>query len=87
MNYVFYVCDSMPQSGHFRKMDAEYEIATHIKNGLKNCIVKKYTEYEGNIIDAQSVGVVSQHIHGEHPCLFILFYRTCACQKIHICML
>lgn len=58
MNYVFYVCDSMPQSGHFRKMDAEYEIATHIKNGLKNCIVKKYTEYEGNIIDAQSVGVV-----------------------------
>lgn len=60
MNYVFYVCDmdAVPTAGHFRKMDEGREIASHIKKGLSDCIVQKYTEYDGGLIDAESVGIV-----------------------------
>lgn len=60
MNYVFYVCDmdDLPSSGHFRKMDAGREIAAHIDRMLPDCIVKKYTEYNGEVISADSVGII-----------------------------
>ncbi|MDE6020197.1 MAG: hypothetical protein K2H01_04245 [Ruminococcus sp.] len=60
MNYVFYVCDmdAVPTAGHFRKMDAGREIASHIEKGLSDCIVQKYTEYDGGLIEADSVGIV-----------------------------
>ncbi|MCM1272762.1 MAG: hypothetical protein NC225_07335 [Clostridium sp.] len=60
MNYVFYVCDmdAVPTAGHFRKMDEGREIASHIKQGLSDCIVEKYTEYDGGLIEAESVGIV-----------------------------
>ena len=59
-SYVFYVSDmeELPESGHFRKMDAGREIASHICRGLDNCIIKKYTEYDGSVVNAQSIGIV-----------------------------
>ena len=60
MNYVFYVCDMdvVPVSGHLGKMETERDIASHISRGLGKCIVKKYTEYDGTRLDAESVGIV-----------------------------
>lgn len=59
-NYIYYVSDmeELPSVGHFRKMDAGREIAWHISNGLENSIMKKYTEYEGEVLDGDSVGIV-----------------------------
>lgn len=59
-NYVYYVSDigDVPVSGHFRKMDCEREIALHVCKGLDDCVVKKYTEYHGEVIDGTSVGIV-----------------------------
>lgn len=59
-NYLFYVSDmeELPGSGHFRKMDAGREIASHICKGLDNCTVKKYTEYDREVLDAESIGIV-----------------------------
>lgn len=85
MNYVFYVCDSIPQSGHFRKMDAEYEIAGHIKNGLKDCIIKKYTEYDGTVIDAESVGVVfPTHTWGVSLAVYSFLQNLRVTEKTHL---
>lgn len=60
MNYVFYASDmeAVAAKSHLRKMDAEREIANHIKRGLVNCIVEKYTSYDGSLIEADSVGIV-----------------------------
>ncbi len=60
INYVYYVTDmeELPSAGHFRKMDAGREIAWHISEGLENSQIKKYTEYEGEFIEACSVGIV-----------------------------
>ncbi len=59
-SYVFYVSDmeELPISGHFRKMDAGREIASHIGRGIDNCVIKKYTEYDGRNLDAVSIGIV-----------------------------
>ncbi len=59
-NYVFYVSDmeEIPSRGHFTKMDGGREIASHIAEGLDNCTLKKYTEYEGEVIRGESVGIV-----------------------------
>ncbi|MBQ9233929.1 MAG: hypothetical protein IJ167_07850 [Lachnospiraceae bacterium] len=61
MNYVFYVTDEMdaiPFSGRLRKMDAGREVADHIRTDMKKCTVLKYTEYTGERLDADSVGIV-----------------------------
>lgn len=60
MNFVFYVCDTDTdyRTEHTRKMDAGRVIAEHLQKGLKNCIVKKYTEYEGELLTCDSVGLV-----------------------------
>ena len=61
MNYVFYVTDemdAMPLSGRLRKMDAGREVAEHIRNGMKHCSILKYTDYMGEKLDAESVGIV-----------------------------
>lgn len=57
---IYYVSDmeELPATGHFRKMDAGREIAMHICRGLGNTTLKKYTEYEGERIEAESVGIV-----------------------------
>lgn len=59
-NYVFYISDidTIPDKGHFGKMDKEKEIAEHIKCAIKNCSVIKSTEYDGARISACSVGIV-----------------------------
>lgn len=61
MNYVFYVTDEMEAisaTERFRKMDAGREVAEHIRTDLKRCTVLKYTEYTGERLDAESVGIV-----------------------------
>ncbi len=61
MNYVFYVTDEMdaiPFSGRLRKMDAGREVAEHIRTDMKRCTVLKYTEYTGERLEAESVGIV-----------------------------
>lgn len=60
MNLVFYVCDADTdyRSEHIRKMDAGRVIALHLQKGLNDCVVKKYTEYEGEILSCDSVGLV-----------------------------
>ena len=61
MNFVFYVTDEMDaalQSGRLRKMDAGREVAEHLKMDMKRCTVLKYTEYTGETIDADSVGII-----------------------------
>ncbi len=57
---IFYVSEleETPTSGHFRKMDAGREIVAHISRSISGSIIKKYTEYDGEIIDADSVGIV-----------------------------
>ncbi len=57
---IFYVSEleEAPNSGHFRKMDAGREIVAHINRSMKGSIIKKYTEYEGELIDADSIGIV-----------------------------
>ncbi|MBQ9200530.1 MAG: hypothetical protein IJ141_10175 [Lachnospiraceae bacterium] len=61
MNYVFYVTDEMdalPALGRLRKMDAGREVAEHIKEDMRRCTVLKYTEYTGEKLEAESVGIV-----------------------------
>lgn len=48
----------MPSSGRIRKMEGSRDIATHLSNGISKCLVKKYTEYDGTMINAESVGIV-----------------------------
>lgn len=66
-NYIFYVSEmeEVPANGHFRKMDGGREIARHIAGGLDNSCLMKYTEYDGGMIDGDSVGIVfPTHIWG-----------------------
>ena len=60
MKYVFYVSDTVSVNVYSfsYKMGTEREIAYHMSDGLGKCIVKKYTEYAGENIDAESVGIV-----------------------------
>lgn len=57
---IFYVSDrdNLPIVGHFRKMDAGCEITEHISLGMRDCGVMKYTEYDGSVLDVQTVGIV-----------------------------
>ncbi len=59
-NYIFYVSEleDTPLKGHFRKMDAGIEIVEHIKRSVPGSKVMKYTEYGGEVISADSVGIV-----------------------------
>lgn len=59
-HFVYYVSDmeTPPLTGHFRKMDAGREIARHICKSLRHGKLMKYTEYDGAVISAQSVGIV-----------------------------
>ena len=59
-NYIYYVSEleDAPLKGHFRKMDAGIEIVEHIKRSIPGSKVMKYTEYSGEVIDADSVGIV-----------------------------
>lgn len=59
-NIIFYVSDleDTPISGHFRKMDAGREIVNHITRSISGSVIRKYTEYGGEMIEADSVGIV-----------------------------
>lgn len=59
-NYIFYISDieTLPELGHFRKMDKEKEIAEHINRGIGDCTIRKSTDYNGEVICADSVGIV-----------------------------
>lgn len=59
-NYIFYVSEleDTPLKGHFTKMDAGIEIVEHIRRSIPRSKVMKYTEYGGEVINAESVGIV-----------------------------
>ncbi len=59
-NYIFYVSEleDTPLKGHFTKMDAGIEIVEHIRKSVPGSKVMKYTEYSGEMINADSVGIV-----------------------------
>lgn len=59
-NCIFYVSDfaDLPSTGHFGKMDTDREIIRQLEQNLSGCKVMKYTEYDGSMIDAESVGIV-----------------------------
>lgn len=59
-NCIFYVSDfaDLPSTGHFGKMDTDREIIRQLEQNLSGCRVMKYTEYDGRVIDAESVGIV-----------------------------
>ncbi len=57
---IFYVSEleETPTSGHFRKMDAEREIVAHISRSIPGSDIRKYTEYSGELLKADSIGIV-----------------------------
>lgn len=59
-HYVYYVSDmeNSPWMGRLRKMDAGREIARYICKSLKHAKLMKYIEYDGGIIDADTIGIV-----------------------------
>lgn len=60
MNYVFYVTDKdgINDISFSYKMESERDIACQIAGSLRKCIVRKYIEYDGELLDADSVGIV-----------------------------
>ncbi|MGN0435790.1 MAG: hypothetical protein ACI4D8_04075 [Wujia sp.] len=60
IKYIFYASDmdTLPSKGHFFKMDEGRAVALQIKNGLGNCRLMKFSDYQGEVIDADSVGIV-----------------------------
>lgn len=59
-HYVYYVSDTenSPWMGRLRKMDAGREIARYICKSLKHAKLMKYIEYDGGIVDADTIGIV-----------------------------
>lgn len=60
IKYIFYASDmdTLPSRGHFSKMDEGRAVAQNIKNSLGNCRLMKFSDYQGELIDADSVGIV-----------------------------
>ena len=58
-NYIFYVSDYIDVSaGHAWKMDCRQAMTGQMVQNLPNCKVMKYTEYHGECLDADSVGIL-----------------------------
>lgn len=57
---IFYVSEreGISSNGHYRKMDACKGIVDQISRFISDCSVKKYTEYLGEYLDADSIGIV-----------------------------
>lgn len=58
-NYIFYVSDYVDVSaGHAWKMDCRQAMTEQMEKILTNCKVLKYTEYHGERLEADSVGIL-----------------------------
>lgn len=58
-NYIFYVSDYVDVSaGHAWKMDCRQAMTEQMEKILMNCKVLKYTEYHGERLEADSVGIL-----------------------------
>lgn len=58
-NLIFYVSDYVDVSaGHAWKMDKRWAVTEQVEKNLANCKVMKYTEYQGERLDAESVGII-----------------------------
>lgn len=60
IHYVYYVADMENRSWttRFRKMDAGREIAKYICKSLRHCKLMDYIEYDGDIVEADTIGIV-----------------------------
>lgn len=87
MNYIFYVSDMdmLPTKGHLRKMDAERDIAGHISRGLGNTKIMCFTEYDGEVIDADSIGIVFPvHMWGSSLAVYAFLQQLQVTSRPHI---
>ena len=59
-NIIFYVTDSddMKAGKRIKKMDAASSIVGQLTANVKHSRLLRYTEYDGELIDAQSIGIV-----------------------------
>ena len=58
-NYIFYVSDYVDMAaGHAWKMDRRQAMTEQMERCLPNCKVMKYTEYRGELLQAESVGIL-----------------------------
>ncbi len=59
-NHVFYMSDieTVPDRGHFTKMDKEKDIAALIERQLDYCKVSKSIDYDGELICGDSLGLI-----------------------------
>ena len=59
-NIIFYVTDSddMKAGKRIKKMDAASSIVGQLTANVKRSRLLRYTEYDGELIDAQSIGIV-----------------------------
>jgi histidinol phosphatase-like enzyme len=60
MNYIFYVSDKagVNNISYSHKMGTERDIAARMAEGLGSCRIRKYTDYHGEYMDCESVGIV-----------------------------
>jgi hypothetical protein len=59
MNYIFYVSDKAGDNiSYSYKMGTERDIAARMAEGLGSCKIRKYTDYHGEYLDCESVGIV-----------------------------
>jgi hypothetical protein len=60
MNYIFYVSDKAGANNisYSYKMGTERDIAARMAEGLGSCKIRKYTDYHGEYMDCESVGIV-----------------------------
>jgi hypothetical protein len=60
MNYIFYVSEKAGADNisYSHKMGTERDIAARMAEGLGSCKIRKYTDYHGEYLDCESVGIV-----------------------------
>ena len=75
-NYIFYMSEmeELPKNGHFRKMDRSREVCRQLAGNIPDSRVMKYSEYNGQRLDAASVGIVfPAHSWGISLAVFTFF--------------
>lgn len=86
-NYIFYVSDYIDVSaGHAWKMDCRQAMTEQMVQNLPNCKVMKYTEYHGECLDADSVGILFPSKMWGISLAVYAFYRICGCLRRPMCM-
>lgn len=87
IHYVYYVADMENRSWmtRFRKMDAGREIARYICKSLKHCKLMDYIEYDGDVIEADSIGIIfPTHMWGSSLAVYSFLRHLKACSNAYV---